>query len=342
MMGEVSGPAKRFWHCLGMMVVLVATGFTAWGDEAKPVAEARVAVVNGAPIMRDEFEGEVLLVQKTVLGSGKPLTCALVSSVRKEVIESMVRRELLYQESRNSGVRVDQAMIDKELDALKKQFPNEVEYRNELNRRNLSEETLRARLEQNLVIQQYVEREFGQKIAVADNDMRSYYESRLDLFKQPAQARVSDIFIQTIPTWEEPRKQEARRKAEQVAQRLKKGTEFAVLAEEYSDAPTRMNGGDMGYISKGQLEKQLEGVVLSLKPGETSGVIETSEGFHVLKVTERKPETTLAYDDVKDKIRQVLREKKARQEAELRARKLRETADVKILVKEEACSEKRP
>jgi peptidyl-prolyl cis-trans isomerase C len=309
-------------------------------DKHQP--EARAAVVNGAAIMKDEFDGEILLVQKALLGTGKPLTCSQITSVRKEVMESMIRREILYQESRKSGIKIDQAAISKELDALKKQFLSEAEYKNELNRRNLSEETLRARLERGLSIQQYVERQFAGKVKVTDAEIMAYYENNLDLLKQPLQVRVSHILIQLNSQWEASRKQEARRKAEQILKNLKAGQDFAALAREQSDGPTRTSGGDLGYIKMGQLEKQLESVVLSLKPGETSEVIETSYGFHLFKVIDRKPETILAYDSVKEQIQQYLMQEKAKQEADLQAAALREKAAVEIFLNEDISSAKRP
>jgi peptidyl-prolyl cis-trans isomerase C/foldase protein PrsA len=85
----------------------------------------------------------------------------------------------------------------------------------------------------------------------------------------------------------------------------------------------------------GQLEKQLESVVFSLKPGETSEIIETGYGLHIFKAIERKPETILSYEAVKEKIRQFLREEKAKQEAELQAKTLREKASVEVLLGED-------
>jgi peptidyl-prolyl cis-trans isomerase C len=312
------------------------------GEEKKLQTADKAAVVNGAPIDRSELEGEVLKIQKTLLGFGKPLTCGQVASIQTEVLESLIRREILYQESKKSGIKVDQDAVTGEMDALRKQFFTTAEYKNELMRRGLTEDTLRSRLEQNLTVQQYVERQFASKVVVSDNDMVSYYESHLEIFKQPLQVAASHILIQTDPKWEESRKQEARRKAEQILKSLKKGQDFAALAREQSDGPTRTSGGDLGYIKMGQLDKPLENAVFSLKPGEISDVVETSYGFHLFKVTDRKPETVLAYEKVKEKIRQFLRDEKAKQEADLRAKSLREKAAVEIFLREEVLAAKKP
>ncbi len=316
---------------IAIVIGIMAMVSSALGEDRKSQPADKAAIVNGTPIDKAEFDGELLIVEKAVLGYGKPITASQVSSLQKEVLERMVRREILYQESRKSGVKPDENAVDKEIKALKQQFANEAEYKNELNRRNIPEEILRSRMERNSAVQQYIERQFASKVTVTDSEMVSYYQSHLDLFKQPLQVRVSHILVLTDPKWEEVRKQEAHRKAEQILKDLKNGKDFAALAREQSDSPTRTNGGDLGYIKAGQLEKQFESAVLALKPGETTNIITTEYGFHLFKLTDKKPETVLAYENVKEKIQQFLREEKAKQEADLQARKLREKANVEIL-----------
>jgi peptidyl-prolyl cis-trans isomerase C len=302
----------------------------------------RVAVVNGVAIGRHEFEEEVFALQKALLGRGRPLTCGQVTALQTEVLESMVRRELLYQDGRKEGIKPDTVVVGKEIAALKQQFLTEADYASELGRRSLTGDALRSQLERNSVLQQYVDRRFGAKVSVADADMVAYYESNIGLFKQPLQLRVSHILIQSDPKWDDPRKQEARKKAEQVLKNLKKGQDFAALAREQSDGPTRTSGGDLGYIRSGQLEGPLENAVFRLKAGETSDIIETPYGFHLFKVFDRKPETILAYDAVKEQIRQHLVQEKARQDAELHAKTLREKASVEILLHDEVSNAMRP
>ena len=325
-----------------VMIGFIAMVLPARGEVKKPQSVDKVATVNGVPIERGEFDGEVLNIQKTLMGFGKPLTCNQVSSVQTEVLESMIRREILYQESRKSGIRPDEKAVNKEIETLRQQFSNETEYNNELSRRNMTEEILRSGMERNSTVQQYIEQQFAKKVKVTDTEIMDYYESHLDLFKQAMQVRVSHILIQLDSQWEASRKQEARRKAEQILKSLKKGQDFSVLAREQSDGPTRTDGGDLGYIRMGQLEKQLESVVFSLKPGETSEVIETGYGFHLFKVIDIKSETIMAYDNVKEQIQHYLMQEKAKQEADLYAKTLRGKAAVEVFPGEDSSSAKRP
>jgi len=246
----------------------------------------------------------------------------------------MIRRELLYQAARKSGIKSDENAINKDINSLKQQFSGETEYKNELSRRGINEEVLRARMVRNSLVQKYVDKEFTGKANVTDKEIQDYYQKNIDLFKQLFQMRISHIFIQFDAKSSDSRKKELRGKVEKILKNLKDDQDFADLAREYSDGPTKNNGGDLGYLRKGQLEKQFESKVLTLKKGEITDIIETEYGFHIFKVTDIKPETILAYENVKEKVKKFLVDEKTKKEADEYARKLREKSDVKILLPE--------
>jgi parvulin-like peptidyl-prolyl isomerase len=317
-----------------MLVVSLTAALPTWSQESKQDKDEKAAVVNGSTITKSIFDAELLRVERAHLGLGRPLTIANVATYNHEVLEALIRQEILFQESHKSRVKTDKADIDKQIDALKKQFLSETEYRNELARQKVTEDLLRIRLERDLVLQKYIEQQFSDKVKVTDIDMMTYYESHLELLKQPALVRVSHILIQTDPKWEKARIQEAKQKIESIQNKLKKGQDFAALAREHSDGTARTNGGDMGYVRAGQLGNQFEKAVFALKPGTVSDIIKADNGFHLFKVTDKKVETILSYDSVKERIRQALLQEKIKQAADLYGKKLRETAKVEIFVKE--------
>nr|NIO04961.1 peptidylprolyl isomerase [Pseudomonadota bacterium]NIS70453.1 peptidylprolyl isomerase [Pseudomonadota bacterium] len=87
--------------------------------------------------------------------------------------------------------------------------------------------------------------------------------------------------------------------------------------------------GDLNYFRRGQMVKPFEDVAFALEPGEVSDIVETRFGYHVIKVTDKKPETEIAYDDVKGKIEAFLKRKKIEEETKKYVAKLREKAEVK-------------
>jgi hypothetical protein len=104
---------------VAIVIGFMTTVLPAQGEVKQTESADKVAIVNGAPIDRGEFEGNVLMIQSKLLGLGKPLSCRQVTSIKNEVIESMVRVELLYQESRKSGIKPDEKAVEQEIKALK-------------------------------------------------------------------------------------------------------------------------------------------------------------------------------------------------------------------------------
>jgi peptidyl-prolyl cis-trans isomerase C len=151
---------------------------------------------------------------------------------------------------------------------------------------------------------------------------------RPGLFKQPEQVRASHILIKVEPQADESQKAAARKKIQKIQQRLQKGEDFAALAEEFSQCPSSAKGGDLGYFRRGQMVKPFEEAAFALKPGEVSDVVETKFGYHLIKVIEKKSETTIAFEDIKDRLEQYLKQEKVQKEVSLYAQKLKEKAKV--------------
>ena len=137
------------------------------------------------------------------------------------------------------------------------------------------------------------------------------------MFKQPAQVKASHILIKVEPTADDAAKAAARKKIEEVRQKLTDGGDFAELAKEYSEGPSGPKGGDLGFFRRGQMVKPFEDAAFSMKINEVSAPVETRFGYHLIEVTDIKPEQTLAYADVKDKIAQRLKQEKIQEAAKV-------------------------
>jgi peptidyl-prolyl cis-trans isomerase C len=96
---------------------------------------------------------------------------------------------------------------------------------------------------------------------------------------------------------------------------LKDGGDFAALAKEYSEGPSNTRGGDLGFFRRGQMVKPFEDAAFAMEPNQVSDIIETRFGYHLIKVYEKKPESVLAYAEVKDKLTQHLKQQKIDKEA---------------------------
>src|SRR4029077_12192443 len=101
---------------------------------------------------------------------------------------------------------------------------------------------------------------------------------------------------------DEAAKKKARADAEAVLKQVKGGGDFAALAKQYSQDPgSAANGGDLNFFPKGQMVPAFETAAFALKPGETSGLVETPFGFHIIKLAERRPARTVPLQEVSQK-----------------------------------------
>ena len=299
----------------------------------KPAAEKKpgvVAVVNGSDVPLDDFYRELLRLERLVLNGGRILTCPQIGRLRTDVAEGLVRRELLFQESKGK-VKVTDAEIATEVKKLKDQYASENDFNATLGSMNISQASLRAQVERAVSIQKYIDT-FAAKASVDDKEIWAYYDKNRNSFRQPEQVKASQILIKTDPGWDEAKKAAARKKIEDIRAKLKAGQDFESLARTYSEDPSASKGGDLGYIRTGQVLKPFEDALFALKPGEVSDVVETSVGFHIIKAVDRKAETTVPFEKVKDQLRTALKQEKGQQEANAYVAKVRERAKVEIFL----------
>jgi peptidyl-prolyl cis-trans isomerase C len=291
-----------------------------------------VAVVNGAEIPVEDFYSELNRVQRAFVETGKPLTSAQLVRLRTEVAEGLVRRELLYQESKKK-VQVSEAEINEELKKLKGQYASETDFNNALNIMKITPASLRVQVDRGLAMQKLIETQFASKATVSDQEIRSYYDRAKDSFRQPEQVRASHILIKVDPQWDAAKKAEARKKLAGVKSKVDQKQDFATLAKANSeDAANASKGGDLGYIRMGQVLKPFEDALFVLKVGEVSDIVETPLGYHLIRATERKPETVIPFENLKDQLRVALKQEKGQQEAIVYVGKVRDTAKVDIFL----------
>jgi peptidyl-prolyl cis-trans isomerase C len=274
-------------------------------------------------------------VQQRLFRMGKPPNDSQLSEIRKEVLENLINGELFYQESQKQGITVDEAAIDEQLNKLKERFPSDAEFKSALNKANLSEDAIKSELERGMTIQQFIDKQFVQKITVSDTESKAYYDSHPDLFKQPEQVRASHILIKVDSGAGESQKAEAHKKLEEIQEKAQKGEDFAALAREFSQGPSSARGGDLGYFRRGQMVKPFEEAAFALRPGEVSDIVETEFGYHLFKVIDKKPETTIAYKDIKDRLEQHLKQGKVQREISVYVEKLKEGAKVERFLTED-------
>jgi len=310
---------------IAMGLVLIAMpAFTA----EKQSADSKVAVVNGTVITQGDLDREMIRVYQQLSRTGKPFNESQFPGIKKEVLETLIRQELLYLESQSKGVKVEEKIVNEQFDNLKKRFSSEDEFKSALLKGNTSETALKSQMRKRMAIQQYVDKEFVQKVKVSEKEVKVYYAGHPDMFKAPEQVRARHILIKVDPGTEESKKSKARKKLKEVQKKLRNGEKFEALAKEYSEGPSNVKGGDLGYFRRGQMVKPFEEAAFSLPPGKVSDIVETRFGYHLIEVIDKKPESLVAYEQVKDKLQDYLKQKKVREKVNGHIEKLKGKAKV--------------
>jgi peptidyl-prolyl cis-trans isomerase C len=299
----------------------------------KKASDGKAAVVNGTVITQEDLDRELSVIQQRLLSEGKVLNESQLLDTKKRVLEGLINVELLYQEAQMQGAKVSDEAINAQLDTVKSRFPNEDEFKSSLSKMNLTEAELITQIKRALTVQQFIDKKFVQKATVSDKETRAYYDANQAAFKQPEQVKASHILIKVGPQADEPQKAAARKKIEEIQQRVQKGEDFAALAKEFSEGPSNAKGGDLGYFRKGQMMKPFEEAAFALKPDEVSDIVETSFGYHLIKLVDKKPESTITYEDIKDKIQAYLKQKKVREQVDLYVADFRGKAKVEQFLK---------
>jgi len=186
-------------------------------------------------------------------------------------------------------------------------------------------------LANNFLAQEYIFRVVAKDIRVPDDEIKKFYSANEKSFVAPEQVRAKHILIRISPGSSEEEKKKVRDNAEGLLKRLKEGEDFAKLAQEYSEDPgSRQSGGDLGYFGKGQVVKPFEEVAFSLKPGQTSDLVETQFGFHIIKVDDHKQAMNRPLEEVKDVIKARLQDELAKGKVEEYIKKVTKEAGMEV------------
>lgn len=150
------------------------------------------------------------------------------------------------------------------------------------------------------------------KVTVTPAEIEARYRENLATYQTPEQVRASHILLKT-----EGKDEAAVRKvAESVLAKAKGGADFAALAKQYSeDEASQVNGGDLDYFGRGAMVKEFDDAVWALGPGQISDLVKSAFGFHIIKLTDKRPAVTRSLEQVRSQLEDQIRNEKAQAEA---------------------------
>jgi len=247
-----------------------------------------------------------------------------VMTQKLDTLSNLIISEILLQRAEKLGLMAVDADVDTELNKMKAPYTKE-EFERQLAGRKMTVEDLRSQLRRELTIQKLINKEITSHITITDADVANFYNSNKASFNlaeagvHMAQILVTatpDSNVRNLKNSKAQNDAEAKAKILDIEARLKRGEDFAMLAQNYSEDPnTAANGGDMGFVPESALERanpELRKMVVSLPPNGLSGVIHTQEGYRILRVISKEPAGQRELNDprVQQSIRDTLLNRK--------------------------------
>lgn len=225
---------------------------------------------------------------------------------QKFALRDLIDQSLLAQRGKDMGISVE-ADVVKQLDQIriKNNLPDLDALEKAVSQQGLNWEDFKTNIRNRILTREVIGREVGSHITIGRDDMKKYYEEHKSEFERPEQVALSAIELTTAGK-KDVEVADLKKKAESILQRIKDGEDFAVLAKKFSDGSTAQDGGYLGQYKRGELSKELEEKVFGMNRNQLTDVIETKQGFLILKVMERYEAGIQPYEKVENEINEKL------------------------------------
>jgi peptidyl-prolyl cis-trans isomerase SurA len=260
-------------------------------------AEGVWATVNGKDVTRAEVDK----YYRTQLNPSAPQPSQDEAlSLKLNILDELINNQILLQQAKKLGLEAADGEVEDKFTEFKSPF-TEDEFQRQLKARGYTVDDLRSDIRQQLSIQKVINREVVAKIAVTDQDVQDFYnQNRAQFNVAEPQYRIAQIVItphkdpglRNRKNDDATTDAEAKRKAAALESQLSTGADFAQIAMDYSEDPQSSgSGGDLGYVPESSLSQSdpaLKKAVLSLKPGQTSGVVALRDSYRILKLVAKE------------------------------------------------------
>jgi peptidyl-prolyl cis-trans isomerase SurA len=284
------------WSLLGLWI-LMGSGFV-FAAESNRI----VAVVNNEIITNFELEKAMKSVPAETLENGNK------EEIQKQILFQLIDAKVVDLQIKKLGIKISPEELDKAVSRIRQDegFSNQKDFMTALAKDGLSEGEFRGKVKDQLLRYKLVSREIGSKIVINESDLRDYFQTHQSEFQNPEGVHLAQIIL-LIKEGSSPEEMEKQKiKAEEIWGRLKKGEDFSEMAKKFSQDSSAAQGGDLGVFKLDELDSILRKVISGLNPGEITPVIQSPNGFQIIKVVATQGGKHFTFDEVKERIQEKL------------------------------------
>jgi len=287
-----------------------------------PASAEIVARVNGAPITAESVNA---VVKSVIVERGDAPSSEEIAKLSDAALESLIDLELLYQAAVKQQIHVTDDEVQAEIARSKQRLGGDAAFAAALERSGLNQARLVYETRKTLMVERLMNQLTAGDKLDADAERR-FYDENARAFQHGDEAHLRELAVRVGPTAPQAERDKARQLATELHNQLRGGADFAQFAKTYGvDAESAAHGGDRGFVARESMPAPLATAAFSLPIGQLSDVIEAPDGYHVIKVIERRPAGTLSFEEARPAVTQAMRESQRRQKqqayvAELRAK----------------------
>ncbi len=287
------------------------------------------AVVNDEVITTAQLDQEVDR-QLTAEARTGEMTEEMRRKLREEVLPRVIEDTLVNQRAKKLGIQISDEEVDRAIQDVMKQNgigPEQLE--EALAAQGLTMDGYRVNLGRQLMNFKLVGREIRSETEVTNQELRNYFQEHLEDYREAPFIRLSRISFFFPPRVGSSRITVLRTCSQEALQRLRGGESFDEVLAVYS-GDKGAEGGPMGTFGEGELAEPFSSAVAGLAVGQVSEVVETPQGFHILRLDEKNPGRIPAFEEVKDRLSNMILERKRKEAISGWTEKLKKEAHIEI------------
>ena len=289
-----------------------------------------VARVNDTAITADELERAV---RSAEIQAGQPLPAQFRDQVYRSILDQLVSFHLLLQESEALSLTIGEAELEERIDGMRGNFPDEEAFQAQLANWETTLDAVREETRRDLQVEQVIASQVLPGIDINAETARAFYDEHPEQFTRAGGREARHLLIGVSPNASDNDKTEARTRATELRQQVLDGADFAELAGSQSEDPgSAENGGSIGLVVPGQTVPPFEQALFALKEGETSEVVETPFGFHVIQMTGVQEPQLVSFEETSLEIQQFLETQEQQARTETFLQSLRDKSTIEILI----------
>jgi len=264
-----------------------STGFLPPASANANVIDSVYVIVNDEVITKREVDRR--MVELTARAKAANAQLPDEDTMRRQVVEAMITERAQLQLAKEMGVRVNDTMVDRAIGRIaENQKMSLQDYRNAVEKEGMPFGQFREQIRNEIMMQQLTEHEVDSKIQVTDAEIDTYLTAQKAAAADRVEMNIAQILV-GLPENPSPEQIAARKaRAEEVSRQLRTGADFAKMAASYSDAPDALKGGEVGWRDPERLPPVFADALRKIKPGQTTTVVRTNVGFHILKLVDER------------------------------------------------------